>query len=31
MAAKGKTKKGIRHRMKRISKKKRMYKAKIRK
>lgn len=31
MAAKGKSKKGIRHRMKRIAKKKRMYRAKIRK
>jgi hypothetical protein len=30
MAAKGKSKKGIRHRMKRILKKKRMIKAKIR-
>lgn len=31
MASKGKSKKGIRHRMKRIAKKKRMYRAKIRK
>lgn len=31
MAVKGKSRKGIRARMKRIAKKKRMYKAKIRK
>lgn len=31
MAVKGKSRKGIRNRMKRIAKKKRMYKAKIRK